>query len=233
MIETIRILEAALKSALKKAKKDLTAKELERFKNEYEETSKFDSTFIIRVYRYNNEKNEYVMEYANGRTLGDYIAANNTKFLMRERLVLISQLFRAFMYIHSKGCLHRDVSYSNILVQEFEDTTMLKISDFGLVKIPDSCLTSKDSSVKGSLNDPDLARVGFKNYEVRHEIYALAQVVNFILCGKKFGNGLFDKSNRVKEFLLKAMHPDINERFSSVDAMAVAFDAIRDDLKRV
>lgn len=172
------------------------------------------------------------MEFANRRTLNDYISANNTKMSMRERLVLISQLFRAFSYIHSKGRLHRDVSYSNILVQEYEDAIMLKISDFGLVKIPESSLTSDDSSVKGSLNDPDLARVGFKNYEVRHEIYALAQVVNFILCEKKLGNGLFDKSQHAKEFLLIATDPDINKRFSSVDSMAVAFEAVRDDLKQ-
>ncbi|TLS53929.1 protein kinase family protein [Paenibacillus antri] len=219
--------------ALKKAKKTLTAKELERFKNEFEETKKFDSPYIIRVYRYDDVNNEYVMEYANGKTLAEYIAVNNTKLIMQERLIFITQLFRAFSYIHSKGRLHRDVSYTNILVQIYEDTKILKISDFGLVKVPESSLTSIDSSLKGSLNDPDLGRVGFNKYEVGHEIYSIAQVINFILTGKKFGNGLYDKSKGVKDFLLRATHPDITHRFSSVTEMAAAFDTVRDEVRRV
>lgn len=42
--------------ALKRAKKSLTSKELERFRNEFVETSNFDSPFIIRVYSYSDEK---------------------------------------------------------------------------------------------------------------------------------------------------------------------------------
>ncbi|WP_158560613.1 hypothetical protein [Paenibacillus contaminans] len=102
--------------------------------------------------------------------------------------------------------MHRDISYHNILIHHFDQMwTVLKISDFGLVKILESSLTSKDSSVKGSLNDPDLTKVGFASYEVRHEIYALTQIVNFILCGKKHGNGLYSESQAVKGFLLKGL----------------------------
>lgn len=210
--------------ALKRAKVDLTTKELQRFKNEYEITRKLNSPYVIEAYNYNDEKNEYTLEYANGGTLADYIRANNTKLDMQDRLKLIGQLFSAFIYIHEKEILHRDISYHNILIQHYDEPwTVLKISDFGLVKIPESSLTSIDSSVKGS-------KVGFANYEVRHEIYALTQVVNFILCGKKHGNGIYSKSQAVKEFLLKGLAADINERFSSVKDMAEAFRSVRHEL---
>ncbi|QCT04857.1 hypothetical protein E6C60_4152 [Paenibacillus algicola] len=150
---------------------------------------------------------------------------------MKERLKLIGQLFSAFIYIHEKEMLHRDISYHNVLIHHFDEMwTVLKVSDFGLVKIPESSLTSKDSSVKGSLNDPDLTKVGFANYEVRHEIYALTQVVNFILCGKKHGNGIYNKSEAVKEFLLKGLAADIDARFSSVKEMAAAFSRLKHEL---
>ncbi|WP_158560614.1 protein kinase family protein [Paenibacillus contaminans] len=89
--------------ALKRARVDLTPKELQRFKNEYEITRKFHSPYIIEAYNYNEEKNEYTLEYANGGTLADYIRVNNTKLDMQERLKLIGQLFNAFLYIHEKG----------------------------------------------------------------------------------------------------------------------------------
>lgn len=126
--------------------------------------------------------------------------------LMGERWLttFIGQIFNAFIYIHKKELLHRDISYHNILIHHFdEEWTVIKVSDFGLVKTPESSLTSIESSVKGSLNDPDLIKVGFANYEVRHEIYALTQVVNFLLCGKKHGNGLYGKSQAVKDFFKK------------------------------
>ncbi|UMY54868.1 MULTISPECIES: protein kinase domain-containing protein [Paenibacillus] len=220
--------------ALKRAKTNLTAKELQRFKNEYETTRKFNSPYIIEAYNYNDEKHEHTLEYANGGTLADYIRDNNTKLDMQDRLKLIGQLFNAFIYIHEKEILHRDISYHNILIHHFDQTwTVLKIADFGLVKIPKSSLTSIDSSVKGSLNDPDLTKVGFVNYEVRHEIYALTQVVNFLFCGKKHGNGLYGKSQAVKEFLLKGLAANIDERFISVEEMVNAFQSVKHELLKL
>ena len=64
------------------------------------------------------------------------------------------QIFKGFSYIHSKGYLHRDISFTNVLLQHYEnDLTIVKISDFGLVKMKQSDLTSFGSEIKGSLND--------------------------------------------------------------------------------
>lgn len=48
---------------LKRAKKDLSFKELERFKREFDEMKEFSSPYILEVYRYDEAKNEYIMEY--------------------------------------------------------------------------------------------------------------------------------------------------------------------------
>jgi len=215
--------------ALKRAKKDLTAKELIRFKNEFVELSKLDSPYIIKVYNYNDEKKEYTMEYVK-QTLAEYMRANNTKLSMGKRVGIINQIFKAFKYIHSKDLLHRDISNHNILIKIHDDeTTIVKVSDFGLVKIKESSLTSNDSSIKGYLNDPGLAITGFNNYEIRHEIYTLSQVINFVLTGKTNG-GLYDQNKAVHDFLARGYAADIEERYGSVDQMITEFSKVRDYL---
>ncbi len=41
--------------------------------------------------------------------------------------------------------LHRDISLSNVFVKHYEDVDVVKIGDFGLVKIPESNL-NKDNT---------------------------------------------------------------------------------------
>ncbi|OAB74885.1 hypothetical protein PNBC_12745 [Paenibacillus crassostreae] len=214
--------------ALKKAKKDLTDKELQRFKNEYLELRKLNSPYIVEVNNYNEEKSEYTMEFVDS-TLEKYILKNNTKLSMAQRIALISQLFKAFSYIHGTGILHRDISYQNILVKIYDDgSNIIKVSDFGLVKLRESSLTSNGSSIKGTLNDPALNIVGFNNYETRHEVYALAQVVNFILSGRKLG--IYDKTESIKKFIIKGLSPDIEVRFSNMKEMSQAFQKLKSEL---
>lgn len=212
--------------ALKRAKKELTDKELIRFKNEYTELSKLDSPYIVKVYCYNDEKAEYTMEFIK-LTLYKYIVKNNTKITLSIRISIIQQIFKAFIYIHSKGLLHRDISASNVLIQIHDDGTIIaKISDFGLVKIPESSLTDPDSSLKGSLNDSSLAIIGFGKYEVRHEVFALTQLVNFVLTGHTKG-GLYDKNQEIHDYLSKGLDSDINKRFANIKEMAREFSRLK------
>ncbi|XQF94187.1 protein kinase domain-containing protein (plasmid) [Pseudoalteromonas espejiana] len=49
--------------------------------------------------------------------------------------------------------MHRDISPKNILLKEYDDVAVVKIADFGLVKIVDSELTSENTDFKGYYND--------------------------------------------------------------------------------
>ncbi|WP_144376761.1 protein kinase [Paenibacillus sp. FSL A5-0031] len=217
--------------ALKRAKKDeMSEKELIRFKYEFIELQKLDSPYIVKVYSYNEEKVEYTMEYVES-TLHKYIVKNNTKISISTRISIINQLFKAFIYIHSKGLLHRDISTANVLIKNHDDgTTIAKVSDFGLVKRLDSTLTDPDSSIKGSLNDPNLIKVGFDKYEVRHEVYALTQVINYVLTGNTKG-GLYNRNQKIQEYLEIGMDPVINLRFSSINEMSEEFARLKHLIK--
>ena len=210
--------------ALKRALPSLDAKELERFKREFEVLKCLNSPYIVKVYNYNNEANEYTMEYID-KTIETYIQHNNDRLSLERRKGIIRQICRALEYIHNKGLLHRDLSITNVLVQEYEDTVVVKLSDFGLVKIENSTLTSTASEIKGSLNDPDLQRYGFANYNICHETYALTKLCFYILTGKS--NIEHQASGMIKDFYFRGTDPVLENRYQSVEDLLQTVESIQ------
>lgn len=205
---------------LKRAKKDLNTKELERFKREYEEMQDFSSPYILEVYRFNDEHNEYIMEYMDF-TLDSYIARHNAEMSLPKRKGIAQQILRAFEYIHSKGRLHRDISPKNVLIKCYDDIIVVKISDFGLVKIPDSLLTSANTEFKGYFNDPALLVDGFDTYGILHETFALTRLIYFVMTGKTNTEKITDL--RLKAFVARGLNADKSKRFNSVNEIVQAF----------
>lgn len=162
---------------LKRAKANLNDKELERFKREFEQMKGLNSPYVVEVYRYDDEKKEYLMESMDD-TLFHYIQKNNTKLPEEKRKNLCRQVLRAFSHIHAKGLLHRDISPTNILIKEYEHLVVAKVSDFGLVHLPDSNLTTCHTEFKGYFNDPVLRLDGFDSYDIQHETYALTRLIS-------------------------------------------------------
>lgn len=207
---------------LKRAKDSLDEKGLERFHREFLQMSNLNSPYVVEVYNYNSSKNEYIME-SMSCTLKDHIEQNNEKMSVDERKYLVNQLFRAFNYLHSKNVLHRDISPNNILIRYYEDTLVLKIADFGLVKTADSTLTSLLTELKGCFNDPNLAVEGFVNYRMEHETYALSRLVYYIMTGETH---IKRDSSALHQYIAKGMHRDRQSRFHSVNEMREMFRTI-------
>lgn len=208
---------------VKRAKADLDEKELQRFRQEFEAMKKLHSPYVVEVYCFDEKKNHYIMEYMD-YSVAKYIEKNNTTLSKEKRKALGRQILKAFEYIHSKGLLHRDISPQNVLIKEYEDTMVVKIADFGLVRVPQSELTSTQTEFKGSLNDPALDLEGFKNYEIRHETYALTRLLFFVMTGKRKLEDAADA--KLCEFVRKGTHSVKSERFSSVKEMQAAFNVL-------
>ena len=200
---------------LKRAKKELTDKEVARFKREFDVMNDLSSPYILEVYCYNPDKNEYIMEY---------MAAHNSTLTIVQRKGIAQQILRAFDYLHSKGHLHRDISPKNILIKEYDDTLVVKLSDFGLVKIPDSTLTTVNTEFKGYFNDPALVVEGFNTYGIVHETYALTRVIYFVMTGKTNTEKITNQNLRA--FVEKGLNPDKIKRFQNIRDMISAFKAI-------
>lgn len=213
------------KFAIKRAKKELNEKELERFKREYDTIKNLNSPYILEVYNYDATKNEYVVEYMNC-TLKKYIDSNNQLISSVERKCICNQILEAFTYIHSKGFLHRDIAPTNVLIRKYDDSKIVvKISDFGLVKIPDSSLTDAFTTIKGSFNDPALQTDGFDNYSTVHETFALVKLLVFVLTGKISGYASI-KNESICSFLREGLNPDKSKRFQSIAELKTAFKSI-------
>jgi serine/threonine-protein kinase len=209
--------------ALKRAKKNLDAKEIERFRREYDQMKSLSSPYVLEVFGYNEANKEYVMEFMD-TSLDKHISTNNAKLTFNSRLKLGIQIIRAFSYIHSKKILHRDISPKNILLKKYDDVVIVKIADFGLVKVVDSDLTSANTNFKGYFNDPSLVVEVFNTYDVLHETYALTRILYYVLTGKTSTDKV---SENMKEFIGKGLNTDKSLRFKDVDELGLAFQNIK------
>lgn len=210
---------------VKRAKKALTEKELSRFKREYEQMKMLNSPYIVEVYSYNDTSNEYVMEYMDC-TLDKYISENNGKLTFSQRKGIVSQMLRAFKYIHSKDLLHRDICPKNVLLRLYDDVRVVKISDFGLVKLPNTDLTSINTEYKGYFNDPELRLEGFNTYCIIHETYAITRLVYYVMTGRTNTEKIQNIS--LKEFVNRGLSTDKKKRFQDIDELISAFNLIQE-----
>jgi len=172
-----------IKFAVKRAKKGLDERDLDRFKREFETLKRLRHPYIVEVYRYDETRNEYMMEYCD-ETLRSYIARRNGELPPASRKRIALQFLYAINYLHHKKLLHRDVSLQNVMLKVYGDGAVLvKLSDFGLVKDHASDFTRTGTDMRGTIRDPSLS--SFKDYDIPNEIYSLGFVLSYIFTGKE------------------------------------------------
>lgn len=109
------------------------------------------------------------------------------------------------------------------------DLLVIKVSDFGLVKLKQSTLTSDNTDFKGSLNDPKLNIVGgFKNYVIEHETYALTRLIYFIITGRITIDTKFDNKD-FELFIQNGISDDLSIRHKTIKEMKNVFNSIKFD----
>ncbi|NMH91438.1 protein kinase family protein [Pseudonocardia bannensis] len=168
--------------AVKRAKKGLDARDLHRFREEFNILKRLSFPYVVEVYRYDEARDEYTMEFCH-ETLRKYIAKRNNhlSFATRKRIAL--QFLYGVSYIHGQKLLHRDLSLQNVLLKVYASKAVLvKLSDFGLAKDHSSEFTRSRTEMRGTILDPMLA--SFKKYDVLNEIYSIGWVLSYIFTGK-------------------------------------------------
>ncbi len=175
--------EYGIRFAVKRAKRGISERDLTRFKREFEIMKGLSFPYIVEVYRYDADRNEYRMEFCDD-TLRAHISKRNAvlKFSTRKRIAL--QFLYGLNYIHSVGVLHRDISLQNVLVKTYPSgAVIVKLSDFGLSKEADSDFTLTKTELKGTIRDPQLESL--KAYGTVNEIYSIGWVLHFVFTGRE------------------------------------------------
>jgi len=210
-----------IKFAVKRAKRGLEDRDLQRFKQEFEVLKRLSFPYIVEAYNYDDEQNEYRMEFCD-ETLRAYISKRNTKlpFATRKRIAL--QFLYGINYIHTQGLLHRDVSLQNILLKVYASGAVLvKLSDFGLVKDQSSTFTRTQTEMRGTIRDPMLH--SFKDYGVVNEMYSIGWVLAYIFTGRE---SLISDGTPLSRIVLKCTASDTSERYQDVLSLIADIDEL-------
>lgn len=199
------------KVAVKRAKPGISERDLTRFKREFEVMKDLSFPYVVEVYRYDDDRNEYRMEFCD-ETLREYIARRNNvlTFATRKRIAL--QFLYGLNYIHTQRLLHRDISLQNVLLKVYDGGAVLvKLSDFGLAKELDSNFTRTQTELRGTIVDPQLDSL--VAYEITHELYAVGFVLSFVFSGRE---RLMQDAGALGRVVLKCTHHDTGERYANV-----------------
>ncbi|CAE8639872.1 unnamed protein product, partial [Polarella glacialis] len=131
----------------------------ELIKKEVEILKKCSSDHVVQILEYTPDPIRcqlgtwwfLVMEHA-GISLAHFCENKNPPLEKEDRLHISEQLFDAFMHIHEKNIIHRDVKPDNILVSHRRGCIIVKLCDFGLAKIcggKDDVAASLKASTRG------------------------------------------------------------------------------------
>ncbi len=120
------------------------AKLRQRFLNEAEAAASVRHPNIVEFVEYgqdeHNMANYIVMEFVQGVSLKHYLAKPNT-LSYRKKCEMLHQMADALSAIHELKICHRDMKPANIMI---DNDLAIKITDFGIAKLPDSMLTQKN-----------------------------------------------------------------------------------------
>jgi serine/threonine protein kinase len=129
--------------------------------------------------------------------------------------------------LHTKSILHRDISRNNVLVQHFDrGAVLVKLSDFGLHKHPDSEFTAVTTELKGSIIDPALD--SFKDFAVTNDIYAAGVLVSYIFSGRI---ALGSAVGAVSGVVQRSTDSNVAARYETVAELIRAVEVLEPELR--
>ncbi len=200
-----------IKFAVKRAKRGISDRDLQRFKQEFNVMKRLSFPYVIEVYRYDDDRHEYRMEFCD-ETLRTYISKRNSKLSFSSRKRIALQFLYGINYLHSQSLLHRDISLQNVLLKVYASGAVLvKLSDFGLVKDQSSEFTGTQTEMRGTIRDPLVH--SFKDYGVVNEMYPVGWVLSYIFTGRE---ALSTANDAVGVIVRRCAANNIEHRYQNV-----------------
>ncbi|HEX7746234.1 MAG TPA: Stk1 family PASTA domain-containing Ser/Thr kinase [Micromonosporaceae bacterium] len=160
-----------------------------RFRREAQNAASLNHPAIVAVYDTGEEIAPtgetlpfIVMEFVNGRTLKEVLAAEG-RLMPRRALEICADVCAALEFSHRHGIIHRDIKPGNVMMTL---TGQVKVMDFGIARALASGATTmtQTSAVIGTAQylSPEQARG--EAVDARSDVYAAGCVLFELLCGQ-------------------------------------------------
>ncbi|UQU64923.1 Stk1 family PASTA domain-containing Ser/Thr kinase [Couchioplanes caeruleus] len=160
----------------------------ERFRREAQNSAALNHPAIVAVYDTGEETSPagekqpfIVMEFVNGRTLKEVLAAEQ-RLQPRRALEIIADICAALEFSHRHGIIHRDIKPGNVMITQ---NGQVKVMDFGIARALASGATTmtQTSAVIGTAQylSPEQARG--ESVDARSDVYAAGCVLFELVVG--------------------------------------------------
>lgn len=157
-----------------------------------------------------------IEDYISGSTLEDEILrlGRLTEECTRN---YIGQLIEVLQVIHENGIIHRDINPKNILISV---DGVVKLIDFGIAREHQE-EKKQDTTILGTVGYASPEQFGFRQTDVRTDIYAVGVLINVCLTGK-LPNQVMYHGTPFSKVIKKSTEIDPDKRYHSIDQLSQA-----------
>ena len=180
---------------------------IEKVKEEISILKQLSHVNIVKFFGFFETLNQLLikMEYIKHGTLKKYMK-NHKKISENEASLILSQIFSAVVYLHSKQICHRDIKPENIMLSKENDLRSIKIIDFGLSAQHFDKLMNNDYCGTYIYMAPE--QIEKKLYFLSVDIWSIGILMFMLLnCGK---HPFYIKGESKKDFDKKIQNCKIN-----------------------
>jgi serine/threonine-protein kinase len=239
VVYSARDTETGGKYAVKVLRAEYSAEEdlVVRFEQEARAAASINNPHIVEIYDWGSLPDNsrfFVMEYLEGRSLGDVLArmpkpaGSDRRQPMSEEFTihLAMQICEGLGAAHAIGIVHRDIKPDNFhIVRKPDEPYFVKILDFGIAKVQNSkAARTRTGSVFGTPHymSPEQAS-GDRNIDHKTDIYGLGVLMYEMATGKV----PVDADNLMGILTAHLYHTPVSPRvYPECDRMSPGFEAI-------